>query len=148
MPAPACEVCGKLNARYVCQACGKQVCRYCFNVDEETCVDCVASLGPSAQRSPSMPEETRLGWGYRLFLIGFFTTFIGVLLMLLSSLLHLPDLVSGGFIVFLGPIPIPIGLVFGPYGNILTLASAIVMTILITLFIVLQRRKVRRSAAS
>lgn len=147
MPAPACEVCDKLNARYVCQACGKRVCQRCFSVDEETCVDCVASLGSSAQRSPSTREETRLGWGYRLFLIGFFVTFVGMLLMLLSSLLYLPNLVSGGIIVFIGPIPIPIGLGFGPYGTILILSSTIVITI-IALFIVLKRRKVRRLTTS
>jgi len=74
-----------------------------------------------------------------VFLAGFFLIFIGVVIVMIATLIYgLPD--SAGLIIFVGPIPIVLGV--GEY-SLLAILLAIVVTILSTaFFIVLRRQKV------
>lgn len=75
----------------------------------------------------------------KVFLVGFFLVFIGVVILMIATLIYgLPD--SVGLIVFIGPIPIILGA--GKY-SFLAIMLAIVLTILsIIFFMILRKQKV------
>jgi len=75
----------------------------------------------------------------KVFLVGFFLVFIGVVILMIATLIYgLPD--SVGLIVFIGPIPIILGA--GEY-SFLAIMLAVVLTILsIIFFMILRKQKV------
>lgn len=134
-----CEICGNRSARYVCQECGRSVCERCLEPNTWLCTDCWKQL---QQEVPSQEAErsfTSVPSSMKVFLVGFFLVFIGVVILMIATLIYgLPD--SVGLIVFIGPIPIILGA--GEY-SFLAIMLAVVLTILsIILFMVLRKQKV------
>jgi len=73
----------------------------------------------------------------KFFLVGFFLVFIGVVILMITTLIYgLPD--SVGLIVFIGPIPIILGA--GEY-SFLTIVLAIILTILSIIFFMILRKQ-------
>jgi len=62
----------------------------------------------------------------RLFFIGFFLIFMGIIIVILATLLNGNSNLSGGLIIFVGPIPIILG--SGPYA-FYAILFAIILTI-------------------
>lgn len=77
-----CEICGSRSARYICQECGRAACEFCFIPERWLCMECYKKL---AYPTPT-PTEIRVNFPFKLFLIGFILTFIGTLILMLSSL--------------------------------------------------------------
>lgn len=74
----------------------------------------------------------------KVFLVGFSLIFVGVIVMMIAALIH-GFAGSAGLIVFVGPIPIILGI--GEY-SLLAVVLAIIFTILtIAFFIVLRKQK-------
>jgi uncharacterized membrane protein len=121
------------NAMYVCKNCGKEVCGECFNTNFWVCSKCYEieayQKGFQALNSSNV--------FFKLFLLGFFMIFIGMALIMISSL-ALKDSLSGGFTLIIGPIPILLG--FGPYSSLLLL-FAILLTIVILIVFLFSRIK-------
>jgi len=125
-----CEVCNRYQARYVCEECGRRVCALCFDQYSGLCRLCLKREGIESYVEI---RPAGLVWlPMILIFIGIALTFIGALLMGLSSLEG--GSVSGGVIV-VPFIPIPIGVVFGPYSPIITILAYI--TIIMVLIIVI-----------
>lgn len=57
---------------------------------------------------------------------------VGFALVLLGALISAGANVSGGGVIIIGPIPIMVG--FGPYGQVLTLISAIMALLVVVLY--------------
>ena len=73
----------------------------------------------------------------KVFLVGFFLVFTGVVILMIATLIYgLPD--SVGLVVFIGPIPIILGA--GEY-SFLAIVLAIVLTILSIVFLMILRKQ-------
>jgi len=128
MAAVACEVCGKRAARYVCQECGRKVCETCLEPHTWVCSDCYSRLKREAP-SWSLP--------LKLFLVGFFLIFIGMIFIMITAVLSGAP-TTFGTIIFVGPVPIILGA--GPY-SLWAIVLAVAITVLgIILFFTLRRR--------
>jgi uncharacterized membrane protein len=126
-----CEVCSRYQARYVCGECGKRVCALCFDQYSGLCRLCLKKEGIESYVEI---RPAGLVWlPMILILVGITLTFIGALLMGLSSLEA--GGVSGGVIV-VPFIPIPIGVAFGPYSPIITILAYITAIIVLILMII------------
>lgn len=75
-----------------------------------------------------MQKEEDFVWAVplRLFLIGFFLMFLGVIVLIVAAVLQGDTSVSGGLIILIGPIPIILGA--GPHAS-LALLLAVILTI-------------------
>ncbi|HKZ93280.1 MAG TPA: DUF131 domain-containing protein [Candidatus Bathyarchaeia archaeon] len=78
----------------------------------------------------------------KLFLFGFVLMFAGVIVLVASALLGGDGTVSGGAIIFVGPIPIVLGA--GPYAP-LAIVLAAVLTIIGFIVFFWMRKQVARS---
>ncbi|RLI27427.1 hypothetical protein DRO58_04395 [Candidatus Bathyarchaeota archaeon] len=124
-----CEICGRFEARYVCQKCGARVCPTCFDQSTLLCVNCLRREGLAKQESYS---ETGFPMGFKLILAGFILTFIGIL-TIISAALATGRTGDISFVILL--LPIPLGIVTGPYGWLL-LIVALVLTAVFMLLII------------
>ena len=133
-----CEICGNRSARYVCQECGRNVCERCLEPHTWLCLDCWKRLDQEVGEPEVEGVLASLPSSMKIFLVGFFLVFVGVVIVMIAALMYgLPD--SAGLIVFIGPIPIILGA--GEY-SFLAVVLAITLVILsIILFVALRRRK-------
>ncbi len=136
--AGKCAICGEYDARYVCESCGRGVCENCFDTKRWVCTDCLSKIvdrmGQPTEAFASYPQNRLLP----LFFTGFFIVFIGMALMIVSSLFSGAGSVSGGAVVFIGPIPIILG--SGPISlHVFTLA--IILTVIGVIFFMRDRRR-------
>jgi len=142
MPARDCEVCLRKNARYVCRECGREICDNCFYVPGWLCTECY-------ERTAAKHPESRVGrfeevegvpLAFKVFMIGFFVIFVGIMLIMVASLLSPESNVSGGGIFLIGPIPIVFG--YGQY-SFWTIAFAVILTIVAVVFFFLSWKRTR-----
>lgn len=131
--AGTCGLCGEYDARYVCESCGRKVCESCFDAQRWVCTDClnniVGRMGQPTESAARYPQSRLL----LLFFTGFLIVFIGMALMIASSLLSGTGSVSGGAVIFIGPIPILLG--SGPF-SLQVFILAIVLTVIGVIFFV------------
>jgi uncharacterized membrane protein len=136
--AVKCGLCGEYDARYVCESCGRSVCGNCFDPQRWVCTDClskiVGRMGQPTETSVSYPKNRLL----LLFFTGFLIVFIGMALMIVSSLLSRTGSLSGGAVIFIGPIPILLG--SGPF-SLQVFIVAIILTVIGVIFFVRDRRR-------
>jgi hypothetical protein len=103
--AGMCGRCGEYAAKYVCEACGKAVCEACFDPQRWVCTEClnniVGRMGQPADPVAGAPPSRLLS----LFFTGFLIVFVGMALMIGSRLFSDPESVSGGAVIFIGPMP-------------------------------------------
>ena len=78
----------------------------------------------------------------KLFLVGFLLTFIGFIVLIISMVLQENSSVSGGLIIFVGPIPIILG--SGPYA-VFAILLAVILTIIGFIMFFLLRKQAFRS---
>ncbi|MEM3506772.1 MAG: B-box zinc finger protein [Candidatus Bathyarchaeia archaeon] len=130
-----CEICRHKNAMYVCKNCGKEVCNECFNVDFWACSKCyeLEAYQKGFQKFDSLSNTF-----FKFFILGFIMIFIGIVLIMLSSLTF-KDSLTGGITLIIGPIPILLG--FGPYSQLLLL-FAMLLTIIILIVFLIPRIKI------
>ena len=129
-----CEICGQHEARYVCRKCGARVCPICFDQSTALCVNCLPKETLAKQESHS---EVVFPLGFKLILAGFVLTFIGVLTIILTALTagKMGDI---SFVILL--LPIPLGVVVGPYGWLLFIVSLVLIAIFMVLIVRLGKR--------
>lgn len=89
----------------------------------------------------SEEQGATLGAAFKLFLIGFALTFIGILVVAIASLFRGGGSVSGGLIIFVGPIPIILGA--GPY-SFFAIILAVILTVIGFVVFLWMRRQVFR----
>jgi len=125
-----CDVCGKLSeALHKCRACEREVCGDCFEPVAGVCFACQRRLRVEAS-SWSLPMT--------LFFLGFVLMFAGVVIMTVAASLYGASTVSGGAVIFIGPIPIILGV--GPY-SFLAILLATALTILWLVFFLTFRKR-------
>ena len=138
MGTKPCEICGNRPARYVCQECGRNVCERCLELHTWLCADCWKQLKREVPKLEAEGFLSSLPSSMKVFLVGFSLIFVGVIVMMIAALIH-GFAGSAGLIVFVGPIPIILGI--GEY-SLLAVVLAIIFTILtIAFFIVLRKQK-------
>ncbi len=126
-----CEGCGVRNAKYVCQNCGSKVCPSCFNPHLEFCIKCAGSSYSEA--------GLEYGIGFKIMILGFALAFLGILItIILAILTGVGDL---SFVILL--LPIPIGVVAGPYGGILLILALILTVIFMAILILISRKRLK-----
>lgn len=74
----------------------------------------------------------------KLFLFGLFLMFAGVIVLVVSALLGGDGTVSGGAIIFVGPIPIVLGA--GPHAFLAVVVAAVLTVIGFIVFLWMRRR--------
>lgn len=74
-----------------------------------------------------------------LFIVGFFMTLIGVIILMVATMLYGEDSVNFGALIFIGPIPIVIGA--GPQAGLMVLFAIILAVLSIIMFLVMRREK-------
>jgi len=135
MQVVTCEVCGKRVARYVCQECGRKICETCLEPHTWVCSDCYSRL---KREAPPMLEAPSWSLPFKLFLVGFFLIFIGILFIMITAILSGAPTSVGG-LIWIIPLP-PIIFGVGPY-PIWAIVLAVAITVLgIVLFFALRRR--------
>ena len=93
-------------------------------------------LDENVEEDHKMPR-----WLFTLFLAGFILALVGVVIAVVASLLG-GGLVSGGVVVFIGPIPIVLGA--GPGATWLVL-TGVILTVLSVILFVVERRKMLKN---
>jgi uncharacterized membrane protein len=78
---------------------------------------------------------------FKLFLIGFALTFIGVVVVAVASFFQGGGSASGGLIIFVGPVPIILGA--GPYSFLVIILAVILTIIGFVVFLWMRRQIVR-----
>lgn len=132
MRVRTCEICGKRTARYVCQECGEEVCEACLEPHLWVCSKCYSRVKREAPPFEVIPWATP----FKLFLLGFFLIFIGMIFVMISVVLSEAPATFGA-IVFVGPIPIVLGA--GP-NSLWAIMFATALTIVaLILFLVLRK---------
>jgi len=89
-----------------------------------------------------MQKEEESVWTIplRLFLLGFFLMFVGVVFLIVAAALQGDTSVSGGLLVFIGPIPIFLGA--GPHASLALLLALILTIVGFVVFFWLRKTKV------
>jgi len=142
MPARYCEICRRKRTMYVCRECGREICDNCFYVPGWLCIEC---YDREAAKHPEVHvdrfEEVKgVPLAFKVFMIGFFVIFVGIMLVMVASLLFPGSNVSGGGIFLIGPIPIVFG--YGQY-SVWIIAFAVILTIVAVVFFFLSWRRAR-----
>ncbi|MBS7634833.1 DUF131 domain-containing protein [Candidatus Bathyarchaeota archaeon] len=140
MSVKICELCGKRNARYICQECGKAVCERCIEPYTWLCLECYGKTEVSARLGAETEGREVLQSSFiKLFIIGFMLMFIGMIILFLAALLTgLKDSLS--FIFLIGPIPIILG--SGQYSLLLIILATVLTIICLAAFIFVSRRRI------
>lgn len=136
MQVRICEVCGKRSARYVCQECGRKVCEVCLEPRTWICSDCYNRL-KSEIPTPAVEAFT---WStpFKLFLLGFLTIFVGMIVMMIASI----SLgASAGAMIWILPFP-PVIVGAGPHLYLIWVAVLAVAVVVlgVVVFFALRRR--------
>lgn len=133
-----CEICAKRSARYVCQECGRNVCELCLESSTWLCSECYEKV-ETVQR---LEAEKKLPFHLsfvKIFLVGFFLIFLGMVLLIIAALTSgLFDSLS--FFLLIGFIPIVFGVGEYPFWAIIL---GIILAILSTVFFILLRRTIK-----
>jgi uncharacterized membrane protein len=87
---------------------------------------------------PQPQEAATSSLAVKLFLFGFVLMFAGAIILLFSALSGEEGAVSGGVIIFVGPIPIILGA--GPYASLAIVLAAVLTIIGFILFFWMRRR--------
>jgi len=141
MPARDCEICRRKSTMYVCRECGREICESCFYVPGWLCTEChnrAAAKHPEVHVDRFEVEGVALS--FKLFIIGFFVIFVGIMLIMIASLLSPGSNVSGGGVFLIGPIPIVFG--YGQYSAWM-IAFAVILTIVAAVFFFLSWKRTR-----
>ena len=101
-----CESCRAQEARYVCRACGKRICDQCFSSALWLCRICSKAVNHSADEYPSVKNTLR-AFEMKWFGLSFAIITCGMLLIAIGSMTT--GNLSGGLVVFIGPLPIVFG---------------------------------------
>jgi len=144
MPARDCEVCRRKSAMYVCRECSRGICDNCFHAPAWLCIEC---YDREAAKHPEvhvhrLEEVEGLPFAFKLFMIGFFVIFVGIVFIMAASLLVPGSNVSGGGIFLIGPIPIVFG--YGQY-SVWIIAFALILTIVAVVFFFLSWKRSRQT---
>lgn len=91
-----------------------------------------------AETERQQQEEVPSSLPLKLFLFGFVLMFAGVVVLVASVLLGGDGTVSGGVVVFVGPIPIILGA--GPYASLVVVFAAVLTIIGFVMFFWLRKR--------
>ena len=139
MPVRDCEICWRKGVMYVCSECARAICDNCFYVPGWLCMECYerVSVKRPELRVSAFEEGTPLA--FKVFMIGFFVIFIGIMLIMAASLLSTGSNMSGGGIFLIGPIPIVFG--YGQY-SVWAIAFAVILTIVAVVFFFLSWKRV------
>jgi len=88
-----------------------------------------------------MQKEEESVWAIplRLFLLGFFLMFVGVVFLIVAAALQGDTSVSGGLLVFIGPFPIILGA--GPHAFLAVLLAVILTIVGFVVFFWLRKIK-------
>jgi uncharacterized membrane protein len=73
-----------------------------------------------------------------LFIVGFFMTLIGIIILMVATMLYGGDSANTGVLIFIGPIPIVIGV--GPQAWLMVLLSIILAVLSIIMFLLMHRK--------
>jgi len=138
MQIDACDICGKLTAAlHVCRLCKRRVCEEHFKPQEGLCSQCYSRL---SQATRTIEEETWVSAAlFKLFFLGFFLMFVGIVVLIVAAALQGNTSVSIGSVVFVGPIPIILGA--GPYSFFAVLLAAILTIVGFVVFFWLRKTK-------
>jgi len=74
----------------------------------------------------------------KLFFLGFVLMFSGIILMVVAAWLYGTSTVSGGAVIFIGPIPILLGV--GPYSFLAILLAAAITVFWLIFFLTLRKK--------
>ena len=133
-----CAICGEYDEKYVCESCCRSVCENCFDSKRWVCTDClskiVGRIGQPTEIFATYSQNRLLP----LFFTGFLIVFIGMAFIIVSSLFSGSGSVSGGAVVFIGPIPIILG--SGPI-SLQVFILAIILTVIGVIFFVRDKRR-------
>jgi len=77
-----------------------------------------------------------------LFIIGFFTIFVGIIIFIIAAVLYGENSVNFGAIIFIGPFPIVVGT--GPEAHWMVL-FAIILAVLSIIMLLIILRKMKRT---
>lgn len=138
MSRVSCDLCRVGSARFVCIECGCKACHDCFNEGRWLCIRCLEKVEGSYRPTLIQAEQKLASLTMKLFIAGFTAIFIGMVLMLTASLLKGMEAISGGLIIFIGPIPIALGA--GPYSQILILIGVLIAALMIIITLTTFRR--------
>lgn len=136
-----CELCGKRNAKYVCQECSRVICERCLEPYTWLCLECYRKTGGTLSQESESEEKTLLQTPFiKIFLMGFILMFIGVMVIILAALFS--GLKNSFSLIFLiGPIPIIFG--GGEYSTPLIILAIVLTIISIIVFIILSKRGIK-----
>ena len=133
MRVKTCELCGKRMARYICQECSREICQSCFEPTTWICLECYTNL----KRETSLESFQWLP-PFKLFFLGFVLMFVGIIVMLITTILFGASM-EAGTIIWIFPLP-PIGFDTGPYA-FWAISLGVALTVLgLLLFIILRKR--------
>jgi len=93
---------------------------------------------PKLAEAERQQEEASSSLPLKLFLFGFLLMFAGVVVLVASALLGGDGTVSGGVVIFVGPIPIILGA--GPYASLAIVFAAILTIIGFVMFFWLKKK--------
>jgi len=125
MQVEKCDVCGRLTAALeTCRLCKRRVCEAHFKHQEGVCVVCYSRLSLGTQAAE---EASQSATPFRLFFLGLLLMFVGIVVLIVAAGLQGGISVSGGSVIFVGPIPIVLGA--GPY-SFFAIVLAVVLTII------------------
>jgi len=143
MPAKDCEVCRRKGAMYICRECGRAICDNCFYFPSWLCMECHerASAKHPELRVGAFEDVEGVPLAFKVFMIGFFVIFVGIMLIMAASLLSPGSNMSGGGIFLIGPIPIVFG--YGEY-SVWAIAFAVILTIVAVVFFFLSWNRARQ----
>ena len=129
---------------YVCRECAREICDSCFYVPGWVCVECYEreSAKRPELRVSAFKEVGGVPLAFKVFMIGFFVIFVGIILIMAASLLSPGSNVSGGGIFLVGPIPIVFG--YGQY-SVWAIAFAVILTIVAIVFFFLSWKRMRQT---
>jgi len=137
MQIEKCDICGKLTAAlHECRVCKCRVCEEHFNPHDGVCSLCHTRLSLANQAT----EETLMSAAlFKLFFLGFFLMFVGIVVLIVAAALQGDTNVSVGLIVFIGPIPIILGA--GPNASFALLIALILTIVGFVVFFWLRKTK-------
>jgi len=119
-----CDICGKLTAAlYVCRLCKRRVCEEHFKLQDGMCSLCSRRLSLTTQATEETLESAL---PLRLFFLGFFLMFVGIVVLIVAAVLQGEMSASFASVIFIGPIPIILGA--GPHA-LFAIVLAVVLTI-------------------
>jgi uncharacterized membrane protein len=72
-----------------------------------------------------------------LFILGFFITFVGIMILMVASTLYSQGSANFGAVIFIGPIPIVIGA--GPQATWMVLFAVILAALSIMMYLIMRR---------